>query len=115
MTDNDLVLAVLAGQTPGYRIDPAASAFVAVGLTDPDAVATLLAALQSSGHVDVSADGWEITDAGRTIAPGTPEVAPPVAPPTAQQQVLVAIDALDPATATVADVIAAVHAALASS
>jgi len=69
------VLAVLAGQSPGYLIAVDSSAFFAVGL-DPAAVAAMLSALQerelvvheqimSEEEDDLVVDeGWRITPEG---------------------------------------------------
>ena len=81
MTDDDVdaaVLLVLAGQSSGYVCGSAASAFVAYGLTLPEAtadepnpltadvVAASCARLVTSGDAEqVDGTGWIITDAGR--------------------------------------------------
>lgn len=115
MNDRELVLAVLAGQSDGYLIDPYASAFQAVGFRNAETVARVLAVLETEGFAAQTDGGWSITIAGRQQAPtdavGAPE---PLPEPSVRQRVLVAIDALDPATATVADVIAALKEALAA-
>lgn len=113
MTSREIVLGVLAGQSPGYKILPSASAFQAAGFSDAAVVAALLSELAAERLVAAQKDGWTITTAGRAAAPledGT--VPPPAHPPTTAERVYIALDALDAKTASVGDVIAAVKSAL---
>lgn len=115
MTDNDIVLGVLAGQATDYLIHPAASAFAAAGLPNPSQVTQILTNLETGGLCTGSDQGWSITDAGRQAAPTLPDGTPePLPEPSVPQRVLAAIDALDPETASVADIIQAVQSALAA-
>jgi hypothetical protein len=113
VTNQELVLCVLAGQAEGYRIHPEAAAFAACGFTSGDQVTVYLQQLEQEGYAASDTDGWYVTDTGKAAAPTT-DVGTPVEPPpaTPQQQVIVALDALDPSTASVADVIGAVKDAL---
>lgn len=64
---DQLVRAVLEGQSPGYLASPHASAFVAVGLGDPDVVEASLQRLAAAGACERAETKLVYLDAGKKV------------------------------------------------